>query len=167
MHALAFSSFNDRGYQSHIIEESYIKVTRLNRNNLLNPLKLGGEEEKPIDDKTIQVTTYHHHDMTLPKILSSNWDTYVLGKSHNTSFLYKKWVKQAFCRPQNLNDILVRASTSKKPQTTTETRRSMPPARNLCFPHNDMEHKPKKQVNTCTTDFFKSQGMRTSLITNS
>ena len=40
------------------------------------------------DDKTILVTTYHSHDMTVPKIVSSNWD--ILGKSHNTSFLHEK-----------------------------------------------------------------------------
>ena len=86
-HALAFYTFfHDSGYPSHLIKESYIKVRRLNKNNLLDPPKLG--EEKPIDNKIILVTIYHPHDMTFPKRLSSNWD--ILVKSHNTSLLHKK-----------------------------------------------------------------------------
>ena len=73
-------------------------------------------------------------------------------------------VNSSISRPQNLRDVLVRASISKKSKTI-ETGPPRPPARNLYFPHHDTEHKPKKQVNI--TDFFKSKDLRTSLITNS
>ena len=114
-HASDFASyFQKRGYPNHLIEEAYIKARRMNRNELLDRPRT--HKDAPSEKTTILVSTYHPLDQTVPKIISTNW--VFLGKSHNTTFLHKKHVVNAFRRPQNLGDILVHVSTSRKPVHT-------------------------------------------------
>ena len=111
-HASDFASyFQNRGYSNHLIEEAYIKVRRMDRNQLLDRPRT--HKDVPSEDTTFLVSTYHPHDQTVLKIISTNWD--FLGKIHNTTFLHKKNVMNAFQRPQNLGDILVCTSTSRNP----------------------------------------------------
>ena len=112
-YVLQFSSFHKRGYPSQLVEDAFIKARRMNRNNLLDP-KDPVEDTKLYQDNSILVTTFHPHNQTIPNIISSfNWDMF--GKSYNTLFLHQTYIMSAYCRPHNLWDILVWASTSKKP----------------------------------------------------
>ena len=70
---------------------------------------------------------------------------------------------KAYSRPHNLWDFLVWASTSHKSKSTSRPVMDQPKAQTLSFPQ--MDHRSTRQV--LITDFFKSQGMLNSLITNS
>ena len=95
--------FLRRGYPLHIIEESVIKVRRLNRHTLLYPVSDTKKQDKP----TVLVTTYNPHDNCLVNIAKKNWD--ILGKSTNTTFLHESRLLTAYRRPANLRDMLVKA----------------------------------------------------------
>ena len=153
-HALVFAShFQNRGYPIHLIDEGYVKARRMDRNHLLDK----GRTPKNLtsENNTILVSTYHPSDLTVPKIISSNCD--FLGKKHNTTFLHKKHVMNAFCRAENIQDILVSASTSKKLTTNlrSETRTQ---AKNLALPTTTLgDHKFRIEV------FFKPNQKLTNL----
>ena len=160
-HSLESASyFHQWGYPSDLVEESYMKDRWMNINTLLDPPK-ALYNEKPTEDQTILVTTFHPYGQMVPDVVASNWDQ--LGKSHNTLFLHQTHVMKAYRRWQTLQDVLSQACISHKPKSTLRPVMNRPRDQTLTFPQTDK--KSTKQV--FITDFFKSQGVSNSLITNS
>ena len=84
------------------------KARRMDRNQLLD--RTITHKDVSSKDTTILVSTYHPHDQTVPKIISTNW-----GKVTTQHFYTKNMWWMPLGDQKNLGDILVHASTSRKP----------------------------------------------------
>ena len=112
--------FLKRGYPTHIIEESIIKVRRSNRDELLAPKLVKTTASDTIDPtQEILVTTYNPNDNTLLHLAKKNWG--ILGKCTNTRFIHDHRLLTAYRRPKNLRDMLVRADCQVKTKTKSPT----------------------------------------------
>jgi len=74
-----------RGYPTKLIMEAAIKARRLERNSLLNPIKV---VENNQEDQIFLVTTCHPNDKTLRDLVRNNCP--ILSQKDQTAFLHKK-----------------------------------------------------------------------------
>ena len=122
--------FVKRGYPAPFISNAFLKASEKTRDSLLRKPDDKDSEEIP----NILVTTYNPGFSGLKKVVTKNWD--LLGKSCTTRSIHRVPVLNAFRRPKNLKDILVRAKLRQsKPDTASNT--------NECLRPNSCRYCPK------------------------
>ena len=95
--------FIERGYSPAFVSNAFYNALEKQRDSLLVPKVKPPTEEVP----NILVTTYNPGFNGLNKVVTKNWD--VLGKSCSTRAIHRTPILNAFRRPKNLKDLLVRA----------------------------------------------------------
>jgi hypothetical protein len=98
------SHFLRRDYPQDLVEEALIKVRRIDRLTLLQP---STNPPKNDQDNLFLVNMFNPSGTPLRDIVSDTWP--LIGRSHNTEYLYTKQVTFGNRRSQNLRDILIHA----------------------------------------------------------
>ena len=97
--------FHRRQYPVDLIMEAAMMARKLNRGDLLTPIRIEEENDK---SKIFLITTYHPSDHSLKNLVKNNWD--ILGQSDRTSYLHSKRLLVGYRRPKNMRDVLVHAN---------------------------------------------------------
>ncbi len=123
--SLIAKHFLRRGYPRDLVEESLLKVRRIDRSTLL---------EKPTDpqvapqsdeERFFLITTYNPANPNFNDIVRKNWD--ILCTSDDTSFLSDSKIIFGFRRNKNLKDRLCRARVKYQADATISTQDSSLP----------------------------------------
>ena len=111
--------FLRRGYPQTLIEDSLLKVRRLDRSTLLdkpNPQP----RDKSDEERFFLITTYNPSSPNFADILTKNWE--ILSTSEDTAFLSGSKIIYGFRRNQNLKDRLCKARVNYNPNSITNPR---------------------------------------------
>ena len=122
--------FVRRGYPAPFVTNAFYHAAQKPRDSLLIPKEKSDNQEP----QNILISTYNPGFTGLKKVVNKNWD--ILGKSCSTRSIHKNPVLNAFMRPTNLKDILVRARLPRE-------RDDPIPNTNKCLRPNTCRYCPK------------------------
>ena len=116
--ALIAKHFLRRGYPKTLIEESLVKVRRIDRSTLLDK-PTDPQPDWPDHERFFLITTYNPANPNFGDIIAKNWE--ILNTSDDTSFLSESKIIYGFRRNQNLKDRLCKARVSYNPNGYTSS----------------------------------------------
>ncbi len=102
--SLIAKHFLRRGYPKTLIEESLIKVRRIDRATLLQKPAAPQTDGRTDEEKFFLITTFNPAGPNFTDMISKNWE--ILSTSDDTSFLTDSKIIYGFRRNQNLKDRL-------------------------------------------------------------
>jgi hypothetical protein len=101
--------FLQRGYDSNRIQATISEVSKMSREDLLNPSHL-----KDNEDRVVFVCNWHPRLSALPKILKEHH--YILRNNRQVSSIFKYFPLVAFRKAKSIRDVIVRTDISPPPK---------------------------------------------------
>jgi peptide-methionine (R)-S-oxide reductase len=127
------SHFDRRGYPADLIEESFIKVRRTDRDSLLKPpqttTRTSDSDTQP--ENLYLISDYTPGASPLRNIVTQNWSA--LGRTNTTETLHSMKVIFGHRRNKNLRDILVHSKIESGPPQTRVSPDDPPNALHKCI----------------------------------